>query len=398
MSDYCWKFKTKKSLRLHVVVGNTPTLQKIEDIFGVHRTGNTERNLIMHLRHPNPLKAKTIEHNELQLVLGNLISSHVKLMYRCHIDEHTLFAIKRLSWEYAVETFDHLFSKYRSITKVTLSQKPSIEEIRCIAKILMMEGCTITKLKVHVLDFIGRDGTNCLMSAISKNGSLRSIVIDNAVWKDYPNQIEFVDDFVSSLAMAIKFHPCLKELRLTNNDIPLNNIIRSIPSSLVFLNIDKNNTLTLGDVIYVARNTRIKSFKFGPFDETPHAFYNHGKATADQEHLLASKSLTEINELDPFHECTDDCIEEYDDDDEKSRIIVANICTMLRQNRKALNDAKQAALCLISIHKFRKSEVNLFGKIPNELVRYIAEMIVDSYIEEIWREPDKKSSKRHKHN
>lgn len=57
---------------------------------------------------------------------------------------------------------------------------------------------------------------------------------------------------------------------------------------------------------------------------------------------------------------------------------------MWNSNLSSYKKAQHAAIILVAIRKFRVKESGLFGRIPKQLVHYIANDVLDSYIEEIW--------------
>lgn len=65
-------------------------------------------------------------------------------------------------------------------------------------------------------------------------------------------------------------------------------------------------------------------------------------------------------------------------------ILITHFYYLLNSNLSSYKKAQHAAIILVAIRSFRVKESGLFGRIPKQLVHYIANDVLDSYIEEIW--------------
>ena len=235
----------------------------------------------------------------------------------------------------------------------------------CHIKNLLFEKCS--------LSLISDDTAKCIIDGISKNKTITSISISEV----YHNDDISLDKFVSNLMIAIQYHPYIKKLVLNDNNIKESafDIVKYKPVNLKHIELRNNENLNMDSVRYLLNNGNMQSIdvlsSIRDYDST---YIDDLCLDLERNKSLLSFS---INTLLNFgnHELF-----------ESSKRLVNNITIMECRNQKAYVDAKQAAICLIAIRKYRRSTRGILGWVPLKLVIQMAKYIFESYSDIKWHQ------------
>ena len=377
MQDYVWGFKTG-SLSLSLIVGAPD--EQIDDVFKITMFKNSEigeEQLIMFIHSPIKINIQS------RLTADKLKAA---MVYRCNEDTgYTSVTVDTLNQkDYNIKTLHDAMTRFHPMTAVYFPRKPNINEIEYITQQLTDPLCPIQELTLCSIPNLGMKGLELIKNAIHKNISLTKLIASTVINGDDPQHLPFVDPFIKSISHAIRFHSRLKRLDISANfGISMSEIIQSIPKSLVHLDITFNN-ITAEHFTHIAINTRIQSLHATTYDYFEYG--DHALLDRDTLPLLASLTLTSFNFIELDHVCDPKVCEPKDCTDNSADELVHDFRIMLKQNLKAKEDAKRAALCLIGIRKHRRGIRGFHRNIPKDLVLNIARLIVESYDKNEWRE------------
>jgi hypothetical protein len=269
----------------------------------------------------------------------------------------------------------HLTDNKNDITHLNISGANINDmEARLLATFLASDNCVITDLNLSNNNLAALDNSTSISDAMAQNRSIINLDISNnsplRIWADEWDIRGSLDLFVSQLALAIQDHPCIRSIDLSNNAIRGSTITLAdyMPKSLRHINLSDNKYMDHGSLAYLMEHCHLRSIDISRM-EIGDIF--KGVETC----IVGNTSLLKLDYTWYHSVCTV----------QKNEEVKANIELMLLLNRKAIKAAKNAALCLIAIRKFRRVESGLLGLVPKELVLMIAKYVYASYVDVEWR-------------
>jgi hypothetical protein len=276
------------------------------------------------------------------------------------------------------EHLEFLTSNKNDVTHLDLNGiYMDIRIARLVAKFIASEMCVVTHLNLRNNELAHLDGSFCIADAMASNRSIIELNLsNNAVHKHpYPNS----DEFVTHIADAIKHHPCIKSIDLGWNNLrySVRHLIDGLPRSIKSLNLEYNPGISKDDVVYLLKNSKLEHLNLcniSPFDIL----------VGIEDTIMANRTIIK---LDYFWFFTIYSMEQFA---VRTRLDNA-IKEMLARNMNARIAAKNAALALMAIRRFRRAECGLLGYVPKELVLLMAKDIYESYANDEWHIKDQES-------
>ena len=273
------------------------------------------------------------------------------------------------------ERLEFLASNRNDVTQLDLSgMYMDIDMAKLVAKFIASQMCIVTHLNLRNNDLAHLDGSFCIADAMASNRSIIELNLsNNAVHRHpYPNS----DEFVTHLADAIKHHPCIKSIDLGWNNLrySIRHLIDDLPRSLKSLNLEYTPGISKGDVAHLLTTSKLEHLNLSnisPYDIL----------VGIEDAIIANQTIIKLDYLWFFAMYTP---EQFD---VRVRLDSA-IEEMLAKNRNARVAAKNAALALIAIRKFRRADYGLLGLVPKELVLIMAKQIYESYGDDEWHTQD----------
>lgn len=266
-----------------------------------------------------------------------------------------------------------IIQKFQKIKSIVLPRFLFKEYIHEISEILTDDHCNIIEL--NTMDsIVDIHDLQCLFKTISINRSLKKLEVIKLTLYNVSNQ-----EMINLLIESIRKHSCLEYLDVSDNCVQISELIRSLPKNLTYLNIS-GNIIKSGDINVLVNNTKLKSLDM--FNAYPHMIF------VNEEHLISeSRSLLKFNQFNQeFDETIRACYSCTGETRAKKETNIKNRKIILQRNREARKAAISVAKLLIIIRKYRTTNLKSFGKIPKELVLIMAKDIMDSYIEDVWRQ------------
>lgn len=237
---------------------------------------------------------------------------------------------------------------------------------KAIFDLLDNKYCNITILNLTFYD-ISQEDSEYFMNFIKNNKSLENIEIMsfNSIHEIY---MDIHDTFLKNIASLIHNHPCIKHLSLEipNINKSLIDITNHKPKTLKHICIYSKNHLNPDALKHLITYGNMKVINVSGID-----LVSDCRIGSD---IFQYNTSTIKFIYTPYHY---ELLGRIDIDDE--------IENMLKRNNDALNKARNSALTLLTIRRYRYNKCTVLSQLPKDVVKILANYIYDSYVDDEWR-------------